>query len=162
MNSTEVKYLKRWIVASFIKEFKPLCEQGFEFFVEGDDRLTSKNPKHFELRIDGPYFRNNGSRGETCSYIEVNLLGNSTRNQDNFYERHNLQGFMTWLLNRDVCIYRTGNEGKVEADDNTVVGTMQLLPADMIKVSDFGMVDTNTEVYQSVAEAHYEMFLTLR
>lgn len=149
-------------MASYILAFRPLVEQGFELFIEGDDRLTNKSPKHFELRVDGPYFRNVGSRGELCSYIEVNLLGNSTRNPDNFFERHNLQGFMSFLLNRDVCIYRTGNVGKVEEDDESVVGTMQLLPADMIKVSDFGMVDTNTEVYQSVAEAHYEMYHTLR
>lgn len=158
MNSIELKYLKRWIVASFIAEFKDLVEQGFDIFVEGDDRLTNKSPKHFELRIDGPYTRNVGTRGEQCSYIEVNLLGNSTRNEENFYDRHNLQGFMAFLLNRDVCIKRLGNVGKNEADDETVVGTMQLLPADMIKVSDFGMVDPNTEIYQSVAEAHYEMY----
>lgn len=158
MNSTEIKHLKRWIVASFIKEFKALVEQGFEIFVEGDDRLTNKSPKHFELRVDGPYARNVGSRGEMCSYIEVNLLGNSTRNEANFYDRHNLQGFMQSLLNRDVCIYRSGNVESNEADDESYVGVMQLIPADMIKVSDFGMVDANTEVYQSVAEAHYEMY----
>lgn len=158
MNSTDLKYLKRWIVASFIKTIRPLVEQGFELFIEGDDRLTSKSPKHFELRIDGPYSRPNGSRGEQCTYIEVNLLGNSTRNEENFYDRHNLQGLMAFLLNRDVCIYRTGNEGKVEVDDGSMVGVMQLLPSDAVKVSDFGMVDSNTEVYQSVAEAHYEMY----
>lgn len=158
MNSTDLKYLKRWILASYIKVMKPLVEQGFEIFIEGDDRLTNKNPKHFELRIDGPYSRPNGSAGEMCSYIEVNLLGNSTRSQENFFDRQNLQGFLMFLLNRDVCIYKTGNEGKNEADDGSLVGVMRLLPSDMIKTSDFGMVDSNTEVYQCVSEAHYEMY----
>lgn len=158
MNSTDLKHLKRWIVASFIKELRPLVEQGFDIFVEGDDRLTSRSNQHFELRVDGPYTRTVGTRGEQCTYIEVNLLGNSTRSEDNFYNRHNLQGLMAFLLNRDVCIYRTGNEGKVEADDGQQVGVMRLLPSDMIKTSDFGMVDTNTEVFQSVVEGHYEMY----
>lgn len=158
MNSTDLKHLKRWLLASYIKVLKPLVEQGFEIFIEGDDRLTSKNPKHFELRMDGPYSRPNGTAGEMCSYIEVNLLGNSTRSTENFFDRQNLQGFLAFLLNRDVCILKTGNEGNNEADDGAMVGVMRLLPSDMIKTSDFGMVDANTEVYQCVSEAHYEMY----
>lgn len=158
MNSTDIKHLKRWIVASYVKVIKAAVEQGFDVFVEGDDRLTNRTPKHFELRIDGPYSRASGTKGEMCSYIEVNLLGNSTRNEANFFDRQNLQGLLAFLLNRDVCIYKTGNEGTNDADDGSMVGVMMLLPSDMIKTSDFGMVDANTEVYQCVSEAHYEMY----
>ncbi len=156
MNSID-RHLKRWIVASFIQTFRPLQEQGFVLFVEGDDR-PKDNARRIELRIDGPYTRPNGSRGEYCSYIEVNLLGNIPRDESNRYSRENLQGLMAFILNRDVCILRTGNVGKVPEDDESVLGIMQLLPHDAIKTSDFGMIDSNTEVYQSVSEAHYEMY----
>ncbi len=86
------------------------------------------------------------------------MLGKCSRNESNVFNRENLEGLLAHMLNRDVCIYRTGNVGKVDVDDESLVGTMMLLPADMIKTSDFGMVDTNTEVYQCVSEAHYEMY----
>jgi hypothetical protein len=156
MSST--RHLKRWIKASFIKEVR-LHLDGVPVFVEGDDRLPP-NQKHIEFRIDGPYIRPGGSKGESCAYVEVNLLGNSTRSEENNYDRENLQGLMAEILNRDFCIYKTGNEGKVDDDDGSMIGTMQLLSHDQIKVSDFGLTDTNTEVYQSVAEAHYEMYYT--
>jgi len=155
MNST--KHLKRWIKASFIQEVRKHVEQGVTLFVEGDDKLPA-NQKHMELRIDGPYVRNVGSRGEKCAFIEVNLLGNSTRSEENRYDRENIQGLLASILDRDFCIYRTGNVGKEDVDDESIVGTMQLLATDQIKISDFGLIDTNTEVYQCVAEAHYEMY----
>lgn len=92
------------------------------------------------------------------AFIEVNLLGNSFRNEENAFHRQNLQGLLAHILNRDFCIYRIGNVGKVAEDDESLVGVMQLLPLDMIKTSDFGTVNTNTEVYQCVSEAHYEMY----
>lgn len=156
MNST--KHLKRWIQASIVKEIRKHVEQGFPIFVEGDDRTSREIGERIEVRIDGPYITPCGTRGEMKAFIEVNLLGNSFRNEANAYRRQNLQGLIAHILNRDFCIYRIGNVGKEEADDESLVDVMRLLPMDMIKTSDFGTVDTNTEVYQCVAEAHYEMY----
>ncbi len=153
--------MKRWIKASFVKYIRPKVEPTLHLFVEGADRLTNEQVKFIELRVDGPYTRPCGSKTEFCSYIEVNLLGNSSRDVSNVYDRENLQGLMMELLNADVCIYRTGNEGTEAGDDGTQVGVMQLIPSDAIKISDFGMIDSNTEVFQAVAEAHYEMYYTL-
>lgn len=157
MLSSTKKHLKRWIKASFIKEFRKHIEQGADFFVEGADRPKA-GPKRIELRVDGPYDRPCGTRGEFCAYIEVNLLANVTRDESNIYARENLEGLMAFMLSRDVCIYRIGNVGKVEEDDESLVGVMQLIPHDAIKTSDFGLVDSNTEVYQAGSEAHYEMY----
>lgn len=155
------KHLNRWIKASYIKTLRPLLEQGFYLFVEGEDRGTHEQmAKRIELRIDGPYTRPAGSRTEWCSFIEVNLLGNVTRDESNIYTRDNVKGLMAELLSRDFCVYRTGNVGKVPEDDESFLGVMQLLPAEQIKVSDFGMIADNAEVYQAVAEAHYEMYFT--
>ncbi len=158
MPSTDLKHIKRWIKASFVKEVRPLLEQGVDLFVEGEDRLTDKKAKFMELRIDGPYTTPCGTRDELCSYVEINLLGNSTRNESNVYDRENLQGLLAFILNRDFCVYRTGNEGNVPEDDGSLFGTMLLIPHDSIKTSDFGMIDANTEAYQCVSEAHFEMY----
>lgn len=158
-SSPEIASLKRWIKASFKDALLPRLA-GANLFVEGQERLSSRDKSHFELRIDGPYLRNS-SGNEYCAFIEVNILSSSTRNEDNVFERENLQGQMQYALNTDVCIYRTGNVGKVVEDDETLVGTMQLISSHQIKVSDFGMIDPNTEVFQAVAEAHYEMYFTL-
>ncbi len=158
MPSTDQKHIKRWIKASFVKIARTQLEQGVDLFVEGEDRTTNKTGKFMELRIDGPYTTPCGTIDELRSYVEINLLGNSTRNEANVYDRENLQGLLAFILNRDFCVYRTGNEGRVPEDDGTLFGTMLLIPHDAIKTSDFGMVDPNTEVYQCVCEAHFEMY----
>lgn len=158
MSSTDHKHVKRWVKASFVKIARTLLEQGVDLFVEGEDRTTNKSGKFMELRIDGPYTVPCGTKDEFRSYVEINLLGNSTRNEANVYDRENLQGLLAFILTRDFCVYRTGNEGKVPEDDGTLFGTMLLIPHDAIKTSDFGMVDANTEVYQCVSEAHFEMY----
>lgn len=86
---------------------------------------------------------------------------NATRDEADIYRVDNMKGVAAEALNADFCVYKVGNVGKDEQDDETLVGIMKLLPVERIKVSDFGMIDANTEVYQAVAEAHYEMYYTL-
>jgi len=156
MNLTNVK---RWIKASMLREIKKNTG-GVHLFVEGDTRDTNKHPQHFEFRLDGPYCKPCGTKGEFRLKVEANILVNSTRNEANLYDRENLQGIASQLLNRDFCIYRTGNVLKVpDVDNETLFGTMQLMPMDEIKISDFGQIDDNVEVYQAVVEAHYEMYV---
>lgn len=157
--------LRRWVKASILRtiETEKLTTLGpnvdpIPLFVEGDDRKTNKEKQHFELRMDGPYSKPHGSAGEYRHYIELNILISSTRNEGNAYQMDNLESLAAQILNRDWCIYRIGNVGKDPADDESLVGVMQLMPAEQIKLSDFGMIDNSTEVYQGVSEAHYEMY----
>jgi len=151
--------LKRWIKASAIKAFKDEAG-GQQLFIEGEDRRTDKSASHLELRIDGPYCTPNGSKGEWRAYVEINVLVNSTRNQENIYDRENLQGISQQMLNRDICVYKIGNVGTNDADDESLFGVLQLMPGDQIKLSDFGNVDDHAELYQAVAEAHYTMYFS--
>lgn len=151
--------LTRWIKASYAQEIRKKLK-GADLFIEGDDKVRPKS-KHFELRIDGPYTTPCGTKGEYKAYIEVNILINGTRDEENRYAFDNLKGAAAEVLNTDFCIYRTGNVGKAEEDDESLVGVMKLIPFDSIKTSDFGMIDPNTEVYQAVTEAHYEMYFSL-
>lgn len=154
-----IRHLKRWIKASFLKEFK-LHLKGQMMFVEGEERLTNTNYQHLEFRLDGPYLKPLGPE-HYKAYIEVNLLANCTRNEENKYWRENLEGTMMHILNRDVCIYKIGNVGIEDEDDGTLLEIMNHLNVDMIKVSDFGQIDPNTQVFQATAEAHYEMYFNL-
>lgn len=157
MNSIDIiKNIKRWVAASVIKLFKDLNE-GIHLYVEGMDQNTSNKDKHFELRIDGPYSKPQG-KGGYRHYFEINILVNSTRSEDDFYERHNLQGIAAAMLARDICVYRIGNKEKNPLDDGSMLGALQLIPVEQIKVSDFGRINETTEVYQAVAEAHYEIY----
>lgn len=155
---------KRWIKASLLKtieesQLNRLGSEPIKLFVEGDDRGTNKLPEHYEFRVDGPYSHPCGTAGEYRFYIEVNILVHSTRNEANSYRFENLQGLASEILNRDWCIYKVGNVGKNEEDDESLVGVMQMIPAEQIKLSDFGQIDDNTEVYQASVEAHYEMYI---
>lgn len=154
-----LQHMSRWIKASFIQELKKHLK-GKALYVEGEDRLTNKESEFIELRLDGPYIDPCGTRGEYYAYIEVNLLCTSTRNEQNRYAADNLRGLMLQILTRDVCIYRTGNENDV-VDDASYVGLMKLMPKDKIKASNFGQIDDASQTFQSVVEAHYEMYFKL-
>lgn len=152
--------LNRWIKASYVQEIRKRLI-GATLYVEGDDRKTSELAEHFEFRLDGPYTTPCGSKTEYKAFIEVNILLTMARNEANRYQFDNLKGAMAEALNRDFCIYRTGNVGTNELDDESLVGIMKLIPYESIKTSDFGNIDTNTEIYQAVTEAHYEMYFSL-
>lgn len=153
---SSIRNIKRWVTASIIKLFKENTE-GIHLYVEGMDQDTSKLDKHFELRIDGPYSKPQ-TKGCYRHYFEVNILINSTRAEDDFYERQTIQGIAAEMLNKDVCVYKIGHVGKDVADDESYFSVLQLIPHEQIKVSDFGRINETTEVYQAVAEAHYEMY----
>lgn len=149
--------MKRWIVASAIREFKKYLE-GQVMFSEGVDKFPDKLDSYFELRIDGPYFRPQPGGGG-CIYIEINILAISKRSEQNAFKKENMQGIASQILNRDFCIYKIGNKDTNPADTGDLVGVMQLLPSDQIKNSDFGQDDEVVELYKSATEAHYEMYL---
>lgn len=152
MNLTNTK---RWIKASIFRELKNNTG-GIPLIVEGEN-LTPKVKEHFELRIDGPYTK--PLNGSMRLKIEVNILFSTTRDEANFYNREDIQGIAAQLLNRDFCIYKIGNTQTNSEDDSTLLGVMQLCTKDEIKLSDFGQIDPNVEIYQGVSEAHYEMYL---
>ena len=157
MNSTEINpAIQRWIRASFFKQLKDLLK-GITTFIEGEDRSTSKHPNFFEMRLDGPYYEPCGSRGEWKAKIEVNLLVNSTRDEKNYFIHDNMKGLATSALSRDFCVYKLGNVGRETEDDQSYFEVMKLVREDQVKVSEFGMIDPNVEVFQAVVEAHYEM-----
>jgi hypothetical protein len=155
-------HIKRWITASIKHHLeRNFLTEGLYLYVEGDDRLTNDKREYLELRIDGPYVKPNGSKGEYCAYVEVNILSNVTRKEEEGYNRENIQGVILHMLAYDICVYKMGNVGKKTIDDESQFGILQLIPSDQIKLSDFGMIDPNTEVYQAVGEAHYEMYFTI-
>ena len=149
--------MKRWIVASAIKEFKKHLE-GEVMFPEGVDKFPDRLQSYFELRIDGPYVRPQPGGGG-CFYIEVNILAISKRSEPNAFKKENMQGIAMQILNRDFCIFKIGNTLNNTEDTGELVGVMQLLPSDQIKNNDFGQDDDSVEVYKSATEAHYEMYL---
>lgn len=152
MNLTNVK---RWIKASLVQLLQN-NSGGVTLFIEGDTR-PRPTQSHFELRVDGPYSKPLAG-GQYKFKIEVNILINMTRDESNFYAHENLQGIASQLLNQNFCVYRIGNKNKVADDDGSLFGTMLLIPMEEIRISEFGKIDPNTEVYQSVVEAHYEMY----
>lgn len=150
----------RWIKATLIQDIQKRLNGG-HLFVEGRDRDTSKHPNHYELRIDGPYQHPCGTRGEFRFFVEVSILINSTRDESNAFLHDNMKGVASEALNTDFCIRKTGNVGREgSVDDDSVAGVMKLIPAEQIKSNEFGMIDSNTEVFQATVEAHYEMFVS--
>lgn len=152
----DIRKYRRWIRASIVKKLKSLPTDTLPLFIEEDEKKI--NADHFELRIDGPYTNPLGTRGEYRFYIEVNFLLTTDRNEKQIYKRDDHAGIMCNFLNDNFCIYRYGT---LPEDDKSIVGVMQLISDQEIKLSDFGIIDDNVEVYQMGVEAHYQMFLQI-
>lgn len=148
MNLTDVPI---WVQASIRKTIIDRNQGRIKLFFEGDDRQTNKYKEFFEIRVDGPYFDLSGTKDEISIYTEVNILINSTRNEENLFGHQRLMGIATQLLNTDFCIYKIGHKDY----DSLFYCTLSLMPSEQIKNSYFGQVEQNVQVFQSTVEAHY-------
>lgn len=149
----------RWLSASVNKHFKQLECTGIPVFCEGEVRQTSDWDDFIEVRMDGPYWKED-TRDDFLLQIEVNILTQHTINADkNLYEALKTDGKVASLL-ATIPVYKLGNE---EDDDGSQIGCLKWyrnpLPRDWARHSEFGQVNPKTNLRQRSVEAHYEIEL---
>ena len=148
----------RWIFASISQHFTDE-KQGLDLFIEGQHRDTRDKKDFLELRMDGPYITEI-SHNYFRIYIEVNVLVQSTKDQDSYHRIHANVGIAAAAFWNGIKVFRYGNGID---DDDSYLGCLQLVTdargKERIQISHFGQIEPKTRLMQSTVEGHYEMFL---
>jgi hypothetical protein len=144
----------RWVFASVSSHFNQ-HRQGLPMFIEGQHRNTRNMKDFIELRMDGPQFTE-VNRGEWRIYFEVNILIQSTMDNENYHRIHTNVGIVAAAFT-DIVMFKYGNQ---PGDDNSVWECAKILQdvgkRQHIDIFHFGQIDTQTKLVQSTVEGHYE------
>jgi hypothetical protein len=150
--------MDRWIFASVSKHFDG-HKGTMNLYIEGMHRDTHKLESCIELRSDGPYYTEI-SKAYWKAYIEVNVLVQAAKNNQNFHTMRQLTGNVMAIFEACIPVYRYGDGPD---DDQSYVGALQRLDEQAgrnnIQVSQFGQIDPVNQLEQAVVEAHYVMFV---
>ncbi len=156
---SEKQHWPRWIGASVANYFDGL-RQGIHLFVEDQEFDASKEPQHFELRVDGPW-STQFTKNQYRVYGEVNILVNTAKDQKDAHKHKRGVGVMFDAFD-NIPIFRCGNGLE---DDDSFLGCWLLKQnerdRERVVISNFGQIQPRTKIEQSTIEGHYEMFLTL-
>lgn len=147
---------ERWCKISVVKHFDN-GKGDTSLFVEGFRRATEELADYIEVRVDGPYNREN-VKNQWRLYFEVNILVVVKTNPDQDpYRINRLTGRVTGLFTDDICVRKWGN---TEPDDLTLIGHLSLVPRanERIQVSHFGKIRPDTDIVQASVEGHYHIF----
>lgn len=153
----------RWIRASislwFQNGIKAASSTSYLYF-EGQDRDTSKLSDWAELRMMGPWIREQ-SQNYWQFEIRLNLFIASGIDANDLYKQQRLQGLYLPIFGNTIPVYRLGTG---EFDDGSLMECLQLSPKDQIQVFPFGIVNTTdhvTRLEQSAIQAKYCMYFRL-
>jgi len=146
--------MDRWVFASVSKHFDDL-KGSITLYIEGMHRDTRKLEEFIELRVDGPTYTEI-SKKYWKLYIEINVLLQCAKNNQNFHRMRQLSGNVMEMFKPCITVYRYG-------DDDSLVGTFVRMDQEAnrnnMQVSHFGQVDPVNQLEQATVESHYVMHL---
>jgi hypothetical protein len=139
---------ERWCKVSIVKHFDN-GKGDSNCFVEGFTRDTDSLKDYFEVRFDGPDWRET-SKNKWHGVIEVNVLVVAKVDLEDTYRINRLSGRVSDLFH-DCLIVRRWGEGP--QDDQTLLGHLNLrqpkFRGEKVKVSHFGRINPSTEILQA-------------
>lgn len=149
-----IEHLPRWIKASVSEHFIA-NKSSYDLYIEGHVRL--KDPQTgFELRINGPDIKEY-SKGYNKVSLEINVLIRTLRDSKDQYSHEKAVGIVVKAFTNTITIYKYGNGVD---DDSTMLGCIALQVNPGIKVTNFGLVQPQSNLEFTTVEALYEMTLT--
>ncbi len=149
---------ERWIKQSIAKHFaNGVTVDAFtKYFIEGFERATEDEPHYIEIRIDGPYVREN-AKDQWRLYTEVNVLCVAQEQNEDAWILNRITGRVSRLFTNNIIVRRYGTGPE---DDQGEIGFLTLVPkaADRIQVSHFGKIRPDTRIVQASVEGHYHIY----
>lgn len=143
-----------WVKASILKHFHDTLS-GIAIYAEGQERLTNKEAEYVEVRLTGPSL--NPEPSNTWSgTIDINLLLSSTMDRAKLYKQEVLIGKVVEAF-VDIAIYKYGTP----ESDGSFVTCISLDKGrhEVIRVSQFGLVDSKYQIEQATVSATYRLDL---
>lgn len=149
------EHWERWCRISIEKHFQRGVELFTNFFIEGFERDTEALQDYIEIRVDGPYIRENAN-DQWRLYFEVNILCVAQENNEDVYRLNRLTGRVGSLF-ENILVYKYGQS--VE-DDERQIGCLRITPraGEKIQTSFFGKINPATRILQASVEGHYNIF----
>lgn len=153
----------RWILASISTHFKVAILDVFSLpmFVEGQHRETNKDQAWFEVRVDGPFQR---QQQKDCWLltVEVNCLISTSIDDFNFHDHRQNTGNVSSGFANCINVFRFGDSNPVP-DDQTLLGVLKLRKGEEGRVitTHFGQLEPRVKMQQTTIEGHYEMQLSV-
>lgn len=139
----------RWIVASIAKHFNAIAvSNNVDFHVETDAENIHDSDKYFELRINGPIFKE-PQHNTFIIEVSISVLWGIHLNYVDIHETERLKGVLVAAM-EDICAYKYG-------DGDAFLGTLSLI--DEVHCANFGKIP-NTNLVQGTVDATFKMFLT--
>lgn len=159
----------RWIFASISKHFQDKIDATFnsnpggvvpKLYIEGDERITADLEQYFELRMDGPSFKEL-DKDFWIIDIEINILVTAKKNSTDFSTHliYDLAGMIVSAFKNGIKVYKYGDR---DEDDQSFLECLQLHPQnaqDAILVTYLGDLGPDVTVTQAAVEAFYRMHL---
>lgn len=145
---------ERWCRVSIEKHFRLGVELFTNVFIEGFERDTESLADYIEIRIDGPYIREN-LKDQWRLYFEVNILCVAQENNDDSYRLNRITGQVCSLF-ENILVRRYGQS---EEDDEQEIGCLILTPRgnERIQTSYFGKINPANRILQASVEGHYHI-----
>ena len=156
----------RWCSQSIYKHFRGLYDAitptpSWPMYFEGDYRiLRSENEQNqemvdkVEIRFDGPHDREM-SKGTWLFQIKINALV-SVKVTDNLYARENIIGLVRPMFVNSIPIYNGDTQELIDCLQLQAKGSLSGKTG-MIKISNFGQVQSRLPLLQSTIDANYAM-----
>lgn len=142
------KDLSKWIFASVVKHFDDLRD-GIHMFVEGESMDSNEtHQQYFELRIDGPYYKN-FTRNEYLVKSDINLLCSAVIDGDS-HRIHRLAGFISSLCTT-IGIRKYGADPVI--DNGDFISCMN--PEAEVKILHFGQIQMKVPLLQAAVRVRY-------
>lgn len=159
--STTVEQWPVWFRASAVDKFSvALAASGVHVHVEGETRETQDKAEWFEVRVDGPVFKE-GSKGIWRVDLEVNIACCvTTGGGKSNYRLDQLVGKASAAFGV-LSVYKYGPSDD-PANDESYVCCMKLKTGDRekLQIAHFGVLRPDTEMVQASVEGHYDTYLT--
>ena len=151
----------RWILASVSDHFKINVQDVFSLkeFVEGQPRDTNKNKQWFEVRMDGPFCKEQ-QKNQWLLVMEINCLVSTSMDDFDFHTHRQNTGNVASGFESCINVYRYG-DGPL--DDQSLLGVLKLRKGleGRVVTTHFGQIDPIVKMQQTTIEGHYEMDLSV-
>lgn len=150
--------LERWIFASVDNFFETTLNPLLPLTIEGRAFENLDLPARAELRITGPtLFNQIGDYWK--AEVNIDILVQVVADDVNYHTIWNKIGIARESMQPCIPVYRYGNGG---ADDETFVANLKRYSptgraGEEIRVTPFGRVEPEVNLYQATVDAFYKM-----
>jgi len=144
----------RWIIGSVNKHFMDLRD-GYELYLEGDERTLSEEAEFAELRMDGPFILI-PQKGLYYLDVEVNILLQAHPAPRELYNIHRIIGIFSRAFTNTIPIYAYGDE---PIDNGALIECLHLQRSlrESVNINNYGIIKEDTRLMQATIEGHYRL-----